>query len=216
VKTRILLADDHQLFLNGLRNLLQADPSFETVGEALDGPAAVRLARELSPHLVIMDVAMPGLNGIEAARAICAENPSIKVIMVSMHADKRYVVQALKAGARGYLRKDATYEDLVKGVRTVMGGGICLSRDVNEGMILDYIALSTSGGATAFSLLSVRERQVLQLLAEGRTTKEIAAHLHVSVKTVETHRKLIMDRLDLHSIADLTKYAIREGLTPLD
>lgn len=216
MKTRILLVDDHQIFLDGLRNLLKAEASFVTVGEARDGLTAVRLARELAPQVVLMDITMQGLNGIEATRTISAENPDIKVIILSMHSDRRYVVHALKAGARGYLRKDSAYEDLVKGIHAVMGGGICLGRDINDGLVKDYIALVQGHESSVYSVLSVREREVLQLLAEGGSTKEIAARLHVSVKTIETHRKQMMAKLDLHSVAELTKYAIREGLTELE
>ncbi len=212
---RILLADDHQIVREGLRNLLERQPGFETVGEAADGPSAVQRCRELSAQVVIMDLSMPGLNGIEATRQILAENPAVRVLILSMHSDRRYVLQALKAGASGYLLKDSAFDELVRAIQTVRSGRISLSPALSDQVLQEYVRQLQEADDSVFSRLTSREREVLQLLAEGRSTKEIAGQLHVSVKTVETHRKQIMDRLDLHSVAELTKYAIREGLTQL-
>lgn len=215
MKLRILMADDHKLFCDGLRSMFGSDRSVEIVGEARDGQAAVELARELKPDLILMDVSMPVLNGIEATRKVLADNAAIKIIMLSMHSDKRYVVESLKAGARGYLLKDSAFQEVLAAMRDCMAGKVYLSTQINDLVINDYITLAGSSGSSAYTVLSAREREVLQLLAEGRSTKEIAFHLRVSGKTIETHRKQIMDKLNLHSIAELTKFAVREGLTEL-
>jgi DNA-binding NarL/FixJ family response regulator len=210
---RILLADDHKLFIDGLGSLLERRPGLEIVGAARDGLSAVELASDLNPNIILMDVSMPRLNGIEAARKILSENPSIKIIMLSMHADRRYVVEALRAGARGYLLKDSAAEELLSVLERVSAGEICLTNKISQQIIQDYLRVSDAETSTAFTVLSPREREVLQLLAEGHSTKEIAARLSISVKTVETHRSQIMNKVNLHSVAELTKYAIREGLT---
>jgi DNA-binding NarL/FixJ family response regulator len=215
VKLRILLADDHKIVRDGLRNLLEKDPEIVVVGEAEDGREALQLARKLAPDVVVMDIAMPDLNGIEATRQILAEMPKVKIVALSMHSDKRYVSEMLKAGAAGYLLKDCAFEELSTAIRTIARGKIYLSPGIAGVVLEDYIRTGSAAAGTAFSLLSDREREVLQLMAEGRTTKEVAAQLHVSVKTIETHRTHIMAKLDIHSIAALTKYAIREGLTSL-
>lgn len=212
---RILLADDHKLFIDGLGSLLDRRTGVEIVGAARDGLTAVRLASELKPDLILMDVSMPQLNGIEAARKILAENPSIHIVMLSMHADRRYVVESLRAGARGYLLKDSASEELLRVMERVSAGELYLSSKMSGEIIQDYLRVAESGKSTAFSVLSPREREVLQLLAEGNSTKEIAARLTVSVKTIETHRSQIMNKVDLHSVAELTKYAIREGITQI-
>lgn len=215
MKLRIVLADDHKIVRDGLRNLLEKDPEIVVVGEAEDGREALQLAKKLSPDIVIMDIAMPDLNGIEATRQILAEVQRIKIVALSMHSDKRYVSEMLKAGAAGYLLKDCAFEELITAIRTVARGKIYLSPGIAGVVLEDYIRTGSAADASVFSLLSDREREVLQLMAEGRTTKEVAAQLHVSVKTIETHRTHIMAKLDIHSIAALTKYAIREGLTSL-
>jgi DNA-binding NarL/FixJ family response regulator len=212
--TRILMADDHKLFIDGLGSLLDRHPGMQVVGAARDGLAAVRLAAELKPDIVLMDVSMPELNGIEAARKILGECPAVRIIMLSMHADHRFVVEALRAGARGYLLKDSASEDLLAAIERVSAGEIYLSSRMSGEILLDFIS-GDGGGPSVYSVLSPREREVLQLVAEGHSTKDIAAHLSVSVKTIETHRKQIMDKLDLHSVAELTKYAVREGLTQI-
>jgi DNA-binding NarL/FixJ family response regulator len=214
--TRILLVDDHRLFRSGLHSLLARQPKIEIVGEAEDGVSAVRIAQELSPDIVLMDVSMPKLNGIEATRQVLSQNAATRVIMLSMHADRRFVIEALKAGARGYLLKDSAIEEVLRAVDAIMNKQVYLSRRITNIVVEDYVQMAKSSDSTVYTLLSAREREVLQLLAEGRNTKEIASHLNVSVKTVETHRKQVMDKLGLHTIAELTKYAIREGLTELE
>jgi DNA-binding NarL/FixJ family response regulator len=213
--TRILLADDHKLFIDGLGSLLARRAGIEIVGAARDGLTAVGMAAELKPNVILMDISMPKLNGIEATRKILAENPSIHVVMLSMHADRRYVVESLRAGARGYLLKDSASEELLAVLDRVSAGEIYLSNKMSGEIIQDYLRVAETDDSSAYTVLSPREREVLQLLAEGNPTKEIAGRLSVSVKTIETHRKQIMDKLDLHSVAELTKYAIREGLTQI-
>ncbi len=215
MKIRLILADDHKLFRDGLRSMLQSHKSIEIVGEASDGPSAVKLAIELRPEIVLMDVSMPDLNGIEATRKIIAENPTIKIIMLSMHSDRRYITEALRSGARGYLLKDSAFDEVLSAIRDCMAEKIYLSTRIADIVINDYISLARGADSSAFAILSAREREVLQLLAEGKSTKEIASQLNVSSKTIESHRKQVMDKLNLHSIAELTKYAIREGLTQL-
>ncbi len=187
----------------------------EVVGEAENGRMAVRLAQELSPDIVVMDVAMPDLNGIEATRQVLNNRPKAKVIALSMHADRRFVVQMLKAGASGYLLKDCAFEELTNAIRAVVANRTYLSPKIADTIAKDYIRLFPKAELSAFSILTPRQRQVLQLLSEGNATSQIASHLQVSVKTVETYRQQIMEKLDIHSIAELTKYAIREGLTSL-
>jgi len=212
---RILLADDHKIIAEGLRSLLEKNPSFVVVGHAADGRAAVRLAAELSPDLVIMDISMPGLNGFEATRQILGANPRTKVIALSMHNDGHYIAAALKAGAMGYLLKESAFEELAAALRTVMAGQSYLSASIADLVIKDYIRHLEKQGTDAFSVLNPREREVLQSLSEGLSTKEIAARLKVSIKTVETYRGQVMNKLNIHSVAELTKYAIREGITSL-
>jgi two-component system response regulator NreC len=212
---RILLVDDHQIVRQGLRTLLEKEPDMEVVAEAEDGRAAVRLTREVLPQVVIMDVAMPDLNGIEATRQIVHEFPDIKVIALSMHSDRRFVANMLRAGASGYLLKDSAFEELAQAIRTVAANRTYLSPEVSDIVVKDFLK-GPQEAPSAYSLLSPREREVLQLMAEGKTTKEIADRLHVSVKTVETHRQQIMTKLEIRSVAELTKYAIREGLASLD
>jgi DNA-binding NarL/FixJ family response regulator len=213
---KILLADDHKLFCDGLRTLFERKPDIEIVGEASNGRLAVRLARELAPHLVIMDIGMPELNGMEATRQILSEMPGVKVLAVSMHADRQYVAGMLSAGASGYVLKDSAFAELAEAVQVVMGGGRYLSRDVVGVVVDDYVQRVAPAPGTALARLSEREREVLQLLAEGHSTTQIAERLHISRKTVETHRKNIKQKLDLQSVAELTKFAVREGLTSLD
>lgn len=210
----VLLADDHRILREGLRSLLEQQPDIRVVGEAGDGRAAVRLAKELSPDLVIMDIGMSGLNGVEATRQIREALPQTRVLALSMHSDRRYVRSMLTAGATGYLLKDSAAEELVQALRSLILGRAYLSPGIT-GVVLDEY-LHADAMSQAADPLSLREREVLQLLAEGRSTSQIAAGLHVSVKTIETHRKRIMDKLGLHSIAELTRYAIREGITPLE
>ena len=213
---RILLADDHRLVREGLRALIQGQPDMEVVAEVEDGRAAIQIARDLSPEIVVMDIGMRDLNGIDATRKIKAEFPHIKVIGLSMHSDRRFVSGMLGAGASGYLLKDSAFEELVTALHTVRSNKIYLSPSITGVVVEDYVRKISKDTEPDSSVLTGREREVLQLLAEGNSTKEIASHLNVSVKTVETYRKHIMEKLDLHSIADLTKYAIRSGLTSLE
>jgi len=211
---KIVLADDHQIVREGLRTILNREPDLEVVAEADDGRTTVRLARELRPQVVIMDIAMPDLNGIEATRQILAECAGVKVIALSMHSDRQFVINMLKAGASGYLLKDCALEELIRAIRAVMRNQTYLSPAISDVVVKDLMQ-GVSQGDSAFTLLTAREREVLQLLAEGKSTQKIADSLHVSVKTVETHRQQIMRKLEIHSVAELTKYAIREGLTSL-
>ena len=212
---KVLLADDHKIVRDGFRTLLAKNSEVKVVGEAEDGRTTVQLTKKLAPDIVIMDVAMPDLNGIEATRQIVAECPGVRVIAVSMHSDRRYVSEMLKAGAAAYLSKDYAFDELENAIRTVMSKKVYLSPDISGVVVESYVRQRLKPESSAFSLLSDREREVLQLLAEGKTAKEIADQLHVSIKTVETHRTNIMTKLNIHRIAELTKYAIREGLTPL-
>ncbi|NJD56689.1 MAG: response regulator transcription factor [Nitrospirae bacterium] len=212
---KVLLADDHKIVRDGLRTLLEKNPDIVVAGEAEDGREALQMAQKLLPDVVVMDIAMPDLNGIEATRQILADRSAVRIVALSMHSDKRFVSEMLKAGASAYLLKDCAFEELITAIRTVMKGKIYLSPGIAGVVIGEYIRKDAKADSSVFSLLSDREREVLQLMAEGKTTKEVAAYLHVSVKTVETHRTNIMTKLDIHSIAELTKYAIREGLTSL-
>ena len=212
---KILIADDHQILRQGLRTLLEKEPDLEVVAEADNGRSTVRLARESHPEVIIMDVAMPDMNGIEATRQIISEMPKVKVIALSMYADRRFVANMLKAGASGYLLKDCASEELVRAIRVVLTHKTFLSPGVADIVVKDYVQAPLGREASVFSILSNREREVLQLMAEGRSTNQIAECLHVSVKTVETHRQQMMQKLKMHSVAELTKYAIREGLTTL-
>jgi len=213
---KVLIADDHQIVRQGLRTLLEREPDLKVVAQTEDGRSTVRLARELAPEVIIMDVAMPDLNGIEATRQIVTERPQVKVIALSMYADRRFVVNMLKAGASGYLLKDCAYEELVRAIRVVLAHKTYLSPGVTDIVVKDYVQGTPDQGASVFSLLSPREREVLQLMSEGKSTNQIADSLHVSVKTIETHRQQVMHKLNIHNVAGLTKYAIREGLTSVE
>lgn len=212
---RVLIADDHRIVREGLRSLLEAEPDIHVVGEAGDGREAIALARELQPDVVIMDIAMPLLNGVEATRQIVPELAQTRVIMLSVYADRRFVAEALRAGATGYVAKDCAYEELVRAVRAVVVGKTYLCPRITSVVVEDYVRRAPTEPESAFTLLTARERQVLQLLAEGKTTREIAGVLGVAVKTAETHRQNMMKKLGTRSLADLTRYAIREGLTTL-
>ena len=214
---RVLIADDHKIMLAGLRSLLEKQTDFDVVGEADNGRRAVQMAQEKKPEVVVMDVSMPDLNGMEATKQIIESLPETRVIALSMHSDKRFVIGMLRAGASGYLLKDCASQELANAILQVAGGKKYLSPEIT-GVVIDDVLLAGSSEeeATAASQLSPREREVLQLIAEGWSTKQIASHLYVSIKTIETHRRQIMKKLDLHAIADLTKYAIREGLTSIE
>ncbi len=216
MRARVLLVDDHRMFLDGLRPLLQRTAGLVVAGEARDGAEAVAFVQAHGADVVVMDVAMPRLNGIEATRQLTQVDSSCRVIMLSMHSDRRYVSEALRAGARGYLLKDSAFSELVVAIEGVMRGRIYLSARIQDEVLNDYVASLHDEEDSVFTILSPREREVLQRLAEGQSTKQMAAQLGVSVKTVETHRRQVMEKLNLHTVAELTKYAIREGLTSLE
>jgi len=195
----------------GLKALLQSRPGVEVVGEAGDGRSAVRMAGELSPDIVVMDINMPDLNGIEATRQIRADGKGPKVIALTAYAPHRFTVEMLKAGASAYVLKTSAFQELGEALDAVLAGRVYISPSAS-GSVQDGDGL-TNGERTVFQQLSAREREVLQLLAEGKATKEVPVHLNVSVKTAETHRRNLMEKLGLHSVAELTKYAIREGIT---
>jgi len=212
---KILLADDHQIMCDGLSNLIEKQTNMEVIAVVDNGRKAVRLAKEMNPDVVIMDVTMPELNGIEATRQISAEISSVKVIALSMHSDKRFVAKMLSAGASGYILKECAVKELVEAIHAVVTNRRYLSSKVAEIVTEEYIRQLPEDDSSPYCNLTAREREVLQLMSEGKTTKKIASCLYVSVKTVEAHRKNIMDKLNVHNVAGLVKYAIREGLTPL-
>jgi DNA-binding NarL/FixJ family response regulator len=213
---RVLLADDHQMVRDGLRALLEREPGIEVVGEAENGRMAVQMVRKTGADVVVMDIGMPDLNGIEATRQIVALAPGIKVMALSMHADKRFVGEMFRAGAAAYLLKDCAFAELAGALRVVLAGQVYLTPRIAGTIIKDYVGRLSADQVSAFATLTSREREVLQLLAEGNSVKAIAGRLHISPKTVETHRQQLMHKLDLENLADLVKYAIREGFTSLD
>lgn len=213
---KILLADDHIITRQGLRSLLETQSDIEVVAEAQDGRTAVRLTRQLLPDIVIMDVSMPDLNGIEATHQIISDFKNIKVIALSMHSDTLYVAEMLKNGASGYLLKDCAFDELIQAIRIVITGKTYLSPAISGVVVDDYLHRLSKSESSSADVLTDREREVLQLMAEGKSTKQIARHLYISTKTVETHRRQIMNKLNLHSVAELTKYAIKKGLTSLE
>jgi len=214
---RIVLADDHGMMREGLKSLIAKQMGMEVVGEAEDGYGIVRLVHDLKPDVVVMDIGMPNLNGIEATRQIVNENESIKVLALSQYSDPRMVSEMFRAGAKGFVLKDSAFDELSRAVNAVYTDRTYVSPDVAGDLINRHIRHAASGEKTsAFSQLTDREREVLQLIAEGKTTKDIATKLYRSVKTIETHRRNIMHKLDLHSLPELTKYAVRQGLTGLD
>ncbi len=215
--TRVLLVDDHALFRAGLRLLLEHMAGVEVVGEAADGREAVQLLRKLRPDVVLMDISMAGLNGLEATAQISQDHREVRVIVLSMHMNEQYVTQALRAGAAGYLLKDSAAEELEQALRTVARGGSYLSHAVSQQVIVDYRRRLGRGAEeppreAPVDPLTPRQREILQLVAEGRTTREIASLLHRSEKTIEAHRSRLMNELDIHDVAGLVRYAIRIGL----
>jgi two-component system, NarL family, response regulator NreC len=213
---RIILADDHQIVRQGLRTLLAGELDMQIVGEADGGRKTLELAQELAPDVIIMDISMPDLNGIEATRQILVESPGVKVIALSMHSDSLFVLNMLRSGALGYLLKDCALEELVKAIRTVMRHQTYISPGISDLLVQDLANRSTADSSSAYSVLTSREREVLKFLAEGRGTLQIATTLGLSSKTIEAHRKQLMNKLGLYSVAELTKYAIRQGLASLD
>ena len=215
-KIKLVIADDHRLFRSGLRQLIEKQPGIHVVAEAATGFEAIAVVKEFSPDIVLMDISMPELNGIEAMRRIVAEHRDVRVIVLSMHSDRRYIAEALRAGAKGYLLKDSAPEELLRAIHKVMRNQFYLSAKINAQVIEDFVQQSATDDSSPFALLSPREREVLQLLAEGKSTHEIADRLNISSKTVETHRMHLMEKLNMHTVAELTRYAIREGLTSLE
>jgi DNA-binding NarL/FixJ family response regulator len=214
VTTRILLLEDHTLVRSGIRSLLERSSEMRVVGECGDGRTALQLCGELAPDIVLADVEMRDLNGIETARQIRAQHEQIKVIMLSMHGDRQYVLEALRAGASGYVLKDAAVEELLAAIRSVVGGRRYLSPLLADLVMEDYVQRAAGRDLSSdLDKLSVREREILQLVAEGNSSAAIAAQLHISVRTADTHRFSVMKKLGIHSIAGLTKFAIMHGVT---
>jgi DNA-binding NarL/FixJ family response regulator len=213
---RILLADDHKITRQGLRSLIDENDDMEVLAEAENGRDAIELARKLNPDVIIMDVSMPDLNGVEATRQIIQDNHDVRVIALSMHSDTLFVSEMLKSGASGYLLKDCAFQELEQAIRTVTDGKAYLSPSISGVVVEDYLHRLSKADMSTSEVLTDREREVLQLIAEGQSTKQVALKLHISAKTVETHRRQIMNKLDMHTVAELTKYAIRKGLTALE
>ncbi|MBI5409560.1 MAG: response regulator transcription factor [Nitrospirae bacterium] len=206
---KIFLADDHRIMREGLRAMLEKKGGLEVIGEAGDGRTAVRLVKEMRPDIIIMDIGMPELNGIEATRRIIKNCPGVKIIALSIHSDKRLVSEMLKAGASGYVLKEAAFSELIDAIHTVKRGCSYISVEIQD------VINKKLSKHPLYSELTDREREVLQLLAEGKSTKQIASCLDVSAKTIDSHRQQIMKKLNMHSVAQLTKYAIREGITSI-
>ena len=215
MKKRIILADDHQIILDGLHSLIERQEDMCVVGVAENGRIAVKLARELRPDIVVIDIAMPDLNGVEATRQIKAENADARVIALSMHSERQFVVKMLEAGAAGFLLKDCAFRELIQAIRSVCAGETFLGRRVATIIVQDMADRLMTKKPPSMAPLTPRESEVLQLIAEGKSTKQIGYGLNVSAKTVETHRRNIMSKLDMNTVAELTKYAIREGITSL-
>ena len=216
MKIHVLIADDHALMREGLRTLIERRPDMSVVGEAGNGIEALSMAAHLSPHVAVMDVAMPDMNGIEATRRMAKAHPATKIIALSVHTDRRFVLEMLKAGAFGYLPKDCAFDELAMAVRSVAAGKIYISPEVAGDVMQEFLSPGAHLPKTPVECLSEREREVFQRLAEGQTIKEAAFEMGISPKTVETFRRRLMEKLDVRSVADLTKYAIREGITALE
>jgi len=213
MSVNVLLADDHKIVRDGLRTLIESHGSMNVVAEAETGQKTINLAKEIQPQVIIMDISMPDMNGIDATRKITSDLPGIKIIALSMHADRHFVIGMLEAGASGYLLKDCAFEELVNAIQTVLANHTYLSPTIADIVVKNYVHKTSGPSVVVSSELTPRERELLQLLAEGMTAKQIASALHVSVKTVETHRRNITQKLGACSVAELIKYAIREGLT---
>lgn len=213
---RVLLVDDHKLMREGLRSLLEVQPNIEVVGEAGDGQTALKMALEIKPNIVIMDVTIPNMNGIEVTQLITAQTSHVKVLALSMHSDRRYVTRILRAGASGYLLKDCASEELIQAIFTIVHNRTFLSPIMAKITEEDNVYKLSTNKSLFFYVLSPRQREVLKLMVEGNTTKQIASSLRLSVKTIETYRQQIKDKLNINSIAELTKFAICEGISSLD
>jgi two-component system response regulator NreC len=209
---KVIIADDHMIVRDGLRSLLERQPDMEVVAEAENGRMALKLVKELSPDVVIMDIGMRELNGIDATRQIVKMSPGVKVLALSMYSDKRFIKGMLKAGASGYMLKDSAFKELIDAIRVIVENKIYISPSVANIITEDYLKQSPESDGSTRSLLSSRELEVLQLLVEGMSTKQIASSLRLSIKTIESHRSRIMKKIDINNIADLTRYAIREGI----
>ena len=208
---RVVVADDHTIIRSGLRMLLEREAGFEVVGEASDGRQAVELAESLKPDVIMLDIGMPNLNGIEATRQIVQKLPRTRVVVLSMHSDESYVLKALKSGARGYLLKDSAESDILNAIRAVSEGKAYFSPEISKMLVEDYVReIRTRGVEDSYELLTSREREILQLIAQGKSNKEVAARLNLSLYTVETHRRNLQDKLNLHSLAELILYAVRK------
>ncbi len=216
MKYRIIIADDHRIVRQGLRSLVEQENDLEVVGMAANGRQALQMTRRLKPDVVIMDISMPDLNGIDATCQIVNEVSGVKVIALSMHSEKQLIDGMLRAGAAGYLLKESAFEELIKAIRIVCGGKKYLSPDVTDIVLRDYLNPSIDNDHPLTPDLTLREREVLQLIVEGCATREVANRLNISIKTVESHRSRIMNKLDLHTVAELTKYAVRRGITSLE
>ncbi|MBN1764361.1 MAG: response regulator transcription factor [Sedimentisphaerales bacterium] len=212
----ILLADDHRIFREGLRKLIEEQPDMKVVAEVDDGRAAVDLSQRYNPDVVIMDISMPSLNGIDATEQIIKQNPNIKVIALSIHNNKRFASYMFKAGAAGYLTKSCCFDELTQAIISVVTGHTYMSPEITDVVIGDYVDKIPHEKFTFCGQLSNREREVLQLIAEGKSTKEVAVQLHVSAKTVASHREHIMNKLNIHNVVELARYAVREGLTSFE
>ncbi len=212
---RILLVDDHKIMRQGLRLLLEKNSDMEVVGEANDGLKAIELTKELEPDVVVMDVNMPGVDGADATRRIVSSQPDIRIVALSMHSKKGFIIEMLKAGASGYVLKENAFSELVNAINTVMGNEIYLSSKITRIVVDDYVQ-DRIGGDSSKKMLTDRENEVLKLVGDGKSSKEIALQLDLSVKTIDACRRRIMSKLDIDSVAELVKYAIREGLTSLE
>ncbi|RLI33804.1 DNA-binding response regulator [Candidatus Bathyarchaeota archaeon] len=213
---KILLADDHEIVRYGLRCVIEEQPDMEVVGDAVNGRTAINLTHQLKPDVVIMDISMPDMNGIEATRRIRKEIPDTKVIVLSMHHKRQFVIDMLKAGVSGYILKTKVHGDLIRAIKAAVANEVYLSSKITGIVAHDIASNLPTSDKSAYAILTPREREVLQLISEGKSTKESALHLNVSIKTIESTRRQIMQKLDIHNVADLTKYAVNEGITSLD